>query len=74
MTVRAEDYSILVGLDPTSNDYVAIVREFPGLSWVSPTKQTAISGMLPLLTEVLADLTAEGIPIPAPASPRLAPA
>lgn len=74
MNTRAEDYSILVGLDPVSNEYVAIVCEFPGFSWVAATKERAIAGARALLTDILADMIAEGEAVPAPATPHLIPA
>lgn len=74
MSAHAEDYSVLVGHDPVSNDFVAIVCEFPGLSWIASTKAGAVSGVHELLTDVLADLAAEGEPIPTPATPHLIPA
>jgi predicted RNase H-like HicB family nuclease len=74
MSARAEDYSILVGLDPVSDEYVAIVCEFPGLSWIASTKETAVTGLLSVLSDVLIDMAAAGEPIPVPTTPHLIPA
>lgn len=69
MMHRAQNYEILVGRDRVTGDFVAIVREFPSLSWVSEVNRSlAAQGMRSLLAEVLADMYASGEEPPAPHS------
>jgi len=68
MRYNAQDYSILVGRDRVTGEFVAIVREFPSLSWVSEVNRSlAAQGMRGLLADVLADIYADGEVPPAPA-------
>jgi predicted RNase H-like HicB family nuclease len=67
----AEDYDIYVGRDRLTAEYVAIVREFPSLSWVSVDRKLAAVGMRDLLAEVLADMYEDGDPVPAPLQGRV---
>lgn len=65
----AQQYDIFVGVDPATREFVAVVHEFPSLSWVSSTSRThAADGLRTLLADTLADLYAEGEQVPVPAS------
>lgn len=71
MTVRAEDYRILVGRDRVTREYVAVVREFPSLSWVADSKVDAAAGLIAVLRDVIEDMESSGERIPSPNSPLL---
>ena len=74
MSTRAEDYTILVGVDRVTDEYVAVVREFPGLSWVADSKTDAAAGLMAMLNDLLADMHANGESVPEPSGPHLVPA
>lgn len=74
MSIHAEDFTILVGRDSAAGEYVAVLREFPSLSWVADTKVEAAAGLIRMLDEVLTDMAASGEPIPEPSAPHLIPA
>lgn len=74
MSIRAEDFTILVGLDREAGEYVAVVREFPSLSWVADAKVEAAAGLIRVLDDVLRDMESSGEPIPEPGAPHLVPA
>lgn len=68
----ATDYKIYVGEDRVTGEYVAIVREFPSLSWVSPvSRHHATDGMRSLLGDVLDDIYEDGDVPPSPTSRQL---
>lgn len=67
MNYKVNDYDILVGRDRSTGEYVAIVREFPSLSWVSEyNRSLAAQGMRTLLLEVLTDMEEDGETPPTP--------
>ena len=67
MMYTAKDYTIYVGIDRETGDFVAITREFPSLSWVAFSRPHAAQGLRGLLAEVLEDIYEDGGQPPAPA-------
>jgi hypothetical protein len=64
---HARDYTVQTGRDRVTGEYVAIVNEFPSLSWVSAiSRGLAASGLRELLDDVLDDMYEEGEDVPAP--------
>ena len=51
-------------------EHVALCAEFPSLSWLAPTPQEALAGILGLVRDVVADLQANGEPPPTPLADR----
>lgn len=66
MRYRCDDYLILVGRDRASNEFVAVVREFPSLSWIADTRVAAAAGLRRLLADILDDMYEHGESVPAP--------
>lgn len=68
MIVRygVDDYAILVGRDGDTQEYVAVVREFPSLSWVAGTRIDAAAGLRNVLSEILVDMYESGEDVPGP--------
>ncbi len=66
MRYTVDDYALLVGVDRASREFVAVVREFPSLSWVAGTRVDAAAGLREVLSEVLSDMYANGEDVPAP--------
>lgn len=68
MGYTVNDYRIYTGRDRVTGEYVAVVREFPGLSWVSDiSRDFAASGLRDLLVDVLEDIREDGEDAPVPA-------
>lgn len=47
-------------------EYVGVCSEFPSLSWLAKTQVEALEGITGLVAEVVADLLANGEPVPEP--------
>ena len=47
-------------------EHVGLCAEFPGLSWLEATPETALSGIRQLIKETVADLLEQQEPIPEP--------
>ncbi|MDD7944558.1 hypothetical protein PUW79_07940 [Microbacterium sp. NE2HP2] len=68
----ARDYDVQTGRDRETGEYVAIVKEFPSLSWVSEYNRVlAASGLRDLLNDVLEDMYANGEDVPRPRTREL---
>jgi len=61
-----DDYSLLVGRDRETKEYVAVVREFPSLSWVADSRVAAAAGLRHVLADILRDMYDHGEDVPAP--------
>lgn len=66
MRYSVDDYSMLVGQDRDTKEYVAVVREFPSLSWVADSRIEAAAGLRGVLEAVLDDMYEQGEDVPAP--------
>lgn len=66
MRYRVPDYAILVGRDQGSQEFLAVIREFPSLSWVADSRVDAAAGLRRLLGDVLDDMYDQGEDVPAP--------
>lgn len=66
MRYGVEDYAILVGRDRDTQEFVAVVREFPSLSWVAATRAAAAAGLRELLYEIIQDMYEQGEDVPTP--------
>ncbi|MAT05243.1 MAG: toxin-antitoxin system HicB family antitoxin [Acidimicrobiaceae bacterium] len=63
-------YTYRVSWSGEDDEYVATVVEFPLLSWLDADQGEALSGLVALVDDVLADLAANGEPIPEPIADR----
>lgn len=52
------------------DSFVATVFEFPGLSWLEETPETAVQGLRSLVEEVMEDMLASGEQVPEPVGER----
>ena len=62
----AEHYTYRLSWSASDQEFMATVVEFPSLSWLAATRDSALGGLTSLVEEVLQDLLAEGQEIPAP--------
>lgn len=63
-------YSYRVIWSEEDQEYVGLVTEFPSLSWLSKSQESAFNGIIKLTKEVLADMKKHGEPIPEPLSSK----
>lgn len=63
-------YTYRVAWSPEDGEFVATCLEVPSLSWLASTQQEALTGLLDLVTEVVADLARQGETVPKPLSER----
>lgn len=63
-------YTYQVSWSEPDQEYVAIVLEFPSLSWLAPDRNGAESGLIELVSEVVEDMNESGEEIPVPLGMR----
>ena len=63
-------YSYRALWSPDDDEYVGLCAEFPSLSWLASSAVEAITGVERLVSGVLADLEANGEPVPQPFTER----
>jgi predicted RNase H-like HicB family nuclease len=63
-------YTYRVAWSAEDGEHVATVAESPSLSWLAPTPVEALSGLSDLVRGVVADMVANGEPVPQPLSER----
>jgi predicted HicB family RNase H-like nuclease len=66
ITHRADRYTYRLTWSGSDNEFIATVVEFPSLSWISKTRESALKGLTSLVEEVIEDMTKEGEEIPEP--------
>jgi len=67
---EAAHYTYRVAWSVEDDEHVATVAEFPSLSWLAPTPGEAINGLVALVRDVVADMTANSETVPEPLSER----
>jgi len=66
MNVKQYAYRIIWSED--DHEFVGLCAEFPGLSWMDKEQTAALSGIVNLVGEVVADMESTGEKIPPPLS------
>ena len=66
----AAHYTYRVAWSAEDGEYVALCAELPSLSWLAPTQEKALRGILQTAAEVVADLQKSGEPVPQPIADR----
>jgi predicted HicB family RNase H-like nuclease len=65
-----QHYTYRVTWSQEDQEFVATAAEFPSLSWLAGSQIEALKGLADLLASVIADLEAQGEPIPQPFAER----
>jgi predicted RNase H-like HicB family nuclease len=60
----SDRYAYAVAWSEEDGEYVGRCGEFPSLSWLDKTPETALAGIRALVADVVADLQASGESIP----------
>ena len=66
MTSEEDRYTYRVTWSEEDSEHVGLCVEFPSLSWLAKTPEEALRGVRRVVTEVVADLRAQGEEIPEP--------
>jgi predicted HicB family RNase H-like nuclease len=66
--MNAKHYTYRVIWSEEDNEFVALCAEFPSLSWLNAEQDAALTGMVSLVEQTLADMETNGEPVPEPLS------
>lgn len=66
MALKNDRYTYRVTWSEDDNEYVGLCAEFPSLSWLALTPETALKGIRQLVADVVTDMgkTEETVPAP----------
>ncbi len=70
MTLKNDHYTYRVTWSADDNEYVGLCAEFPSLSWLAKTPESALKGARKLVAEVIDDMKSGGEAIPVPIANR----
>lgn len=64
--MSVDHYTFRVTWSQEDGEHVGLCAEFPSLSWLAGTPESALKGIRRLVAEAVADMQASGEPVPAP--------
>ncbi len=66
MTIKNDHYTYRVTWSEEDKEYIALCIEFPSLSWLDKTPETALKGIRETVSDVIEDIkkSREEIPVP----------
>ena len=70
MALKNDRYTYRVTWSEDDNEYVGLCAEFPSLSWLASTPETALKGIRDLVAEVVEDMEESGEEAPKPIASR----
>ncbi|HLP44430.1 MAG TPA: toxin-antitoxin system HicB family antitoxin [Candidatus Kapabacteria bacterium] len=70
MALKNDRYTYRVTWSEDDNEYVGLCAEFPSLSWLAETPETALKGMRKLVADIVKDMIHNGETIPEPIACR----
>ena len=62
--MNIQHYTYRVTWSPEDNEHVALCAEFPSLSWLAKTPESALKGIQKVVADVVADMLANGEAVP----------
>jgi predicted HicB family RNase H-like nuclease len=68
--LKNDHYTYRVTWAEEDGEYVGLCVEFPSLSWLASEPEVALQGIRQVVADVVADLQANGEPIPEPIAVR----
>ena len=66
MALKNDRYTYRVTWSEDDNEYVGLCAEFPSLSWLAQTPETALKGIRKLVADVVIDMDKSGETVPEP--------
>ena len=70
MVLKNDHYTYRVTWSTDDDEYVGLCAEFPSLSWLARTPESALKGIRKVVAEVINDMEKSGEPIPEPIANR----
>lgn len=64
--MSVDHYTYRVTWSPDDKEHVGLCAEFPSLSWLSKTPESALKGIRQIVAESVADMRANGEDVPVP--------
>ena len=68
--MNPKHYTYRVTWSPEDGEHVALCAEFPSLSWLAKTPESALRGIQKVVAGVVADMQARREPVPEPLADR----
>lgn len=62
----ASRYTYRLAWSEKDDEFIATVVEFPSLSWIAASRESALKGLTSLVEEVIKDMSREGEEVPEP--------
>ena len=66
MALKNDHYTYRVTWSEDDNEYVGLCAEFPSLSWLAGTPESALKGIRRIVADVVDDMRANGESVPEP--------
>lgn len=66
MALKDDHYTYRVTWSEEDQEHVGLCAEFPSLSWLAKTPESALKGIRSLVAEVIADMSSNNKAVPAP--------
>ena len=70
MALTNDRYSYRVTWSEADQEYVGLCAEFPGVSWLASTHESALKGVRKLVASIVADMKKSGEAVPEPIATR----
>lgn len=70
MKLKNDHYTYRVTWSEEDSEYVGLCAEFPSLSWLASSPETALSGIRKVVADVVADMEKQGDAVPQPVASR----
>ena len=68
--IKNDKYTYRVTWSEEDSEYVGLCLEFPSLSWLAATPETALRGIRRVVADVVADMQMSGESVPEPLATR----
>ncbi len=70
MPLKDDRYTYRVTWSEDDQEYIGLVAEFSGLSWLAPTPETALRGIREAVAEIVEEMRQNGETLPQPVASR----
>ena len=67
---QTDNYTYRITWSEVDKEYIGLCAEFPSLSWLDTTQETALQGIINLVAEAVSDMRANNETIPQPISKK----
>ncbi len=64
MSLKNDRYTYRVTWSEDDSEYVGLCAEFPSLSWLSKTPESALKGIRKIVAEIVEDMQSNNEPVP----------